>query len=177
MLRMLSGVSLCVFALAAGCGNSNPNPNPGSPDLAVPTDLAVPSADLTPPSDLAPPVIAVPAGCNTNTVVSGTLAYATITGSNGTRCMGAGCHNQGQDPVFLSRQTFTSVMIGKNSSSDYQYVVANMPDKSYLLYKLRGTHLSVPRGNGGQMPTGGTFLNDTEFCTVYNWVSHGAPPN
>lgn len=175
MLRIACGVTLSILALAAGCDNGNTNPTPTS-DLAAPSpDLAAPTPDLATPSDLAPPTVVPPVGCNTTTVVSGTTAYNTI--SAGNRCMGAGCHNQMQDPVFSNRATFTAVMINKPSSSAYQYVVPNMPDQSYLLYKLRGTHLSVPKGNGGQMPTGGTFLNDTEFCTVYNWVSHGAPVN
>lgn len=177
IVNTFSGVTLCILALAAGCGDNNPGPA-SNPDLATATvDLAVPSPDLATPPDLASPAIAVPAGCNTNTVVTGTVAYTTLTGNGGARCMGPTCHNNGTAPVFNSRLTFTNVMINKQSSSSFQYVVPNMADKSYLLYKLRNTHLSVPGGSGGQMPLGGTALNDTEFCTMYNWVSHGAPVN
>lgn len=177
MLHTVSGVTLCILALTAGCGNNNPGPA-SNPDLASASpDLAVPAPDLATPPDLAPPSVAVPAGCNTTTVVTGTAAYATITGNGGNRCMGGTCHNSGTAPIFNSRVTFANVMINKASSSTFQYVVPNMADKSYLLYKLRGTHLSVPGGSGAQMPLGGTLLNDTEFCTVYNWISHGAPAN
>ena len=74
--------------------------------------------------------------------VTGTTAYGII--SAGNRCMGQNCHNNAQAPVFSTRQTFMAAMINKNSTSAYQFVVPNMPDQSYLLYKLRGTHLSVP---------------------------------
>lgn len=175
MLRIACGVTLSILAFAAGCGNSNPTPT-STPDLATATaDLAAPAADLATPSDLAPPVITPPPNCNTTTAITGTMAYNTI--SAGNRCMGAGCHNQMQMPMFSTQATFMAAMINKTSSSAYQYVVPNMPDKSYLLYKLRGTQLSVPNGNGGQMPTGGTLLTNAEFCTVYTWVLRGAPVN
>jgi hypothetical protein len=144
-------------------------------DLAMhPADMAMsPAADLSTPPDLAPATIPVPAGCNTNTVVTGTVMYTTLSANK--RCMGGACHNSGQNPAFSTQATFMSAMVGKQSTSSLNYVTANQPDKSYLLFKLRNLQLNVPGGSGGQMPEGGTPLTDTEFCTVYDWVLHGAP--
>lgn len=175
-LQTISGLSLGMLLLTAACGNNttpvNPNPDlaSASPDLAAAPDLA------TPP-DLLPLTLPVPAGCNTAMAVTGMTAYTTIIAANGQRCMGQNCHNNAQAPVFSTRQTFMAAMINKNSTSSYQFVVPNMPDKSYLLYKLRNLQQSVPGGNGSLMPLVGTQLTDAEFCTVYAWVKNGAPVN
>ena len=170
----LCGLSLGLLLLAAACDN-NTTPVETNPDLASATpDLATPP-DLAPAPDLAPLTLPVPAGCNTAMAVTGTTAYGII--SAGNRCMGQNCHNNAQAPVFSTRQTFMAAMINKNSTSSYQFVVPNMPDKSYLLYKLRNLQQNVPGGNGSLMPLVGTQLTDTEFCSVYAWVKNGAPVN
>ena len=160
MLRTISGLSLGLLLLAAACGNNNPSNNP---DLAAP--------------DLLPPAVPVPAGCNTGMAVTGTTAYTTITGTNGQRCMGPSCHNNAQRPVFSTQATFMAAMVNQASSASYKFVVPNMPNSSYLLYKLRNLQQNVPGGNGARMPLGGTPLTDAEFCTVYAWVQNGAPAN
>lgn len=175
-LRTISGLSMGLLLLAAACGNNTPPVTP-NPDLASATPDLGTAPDLATPPDLAPLTLPVPAGCNTTTAVTGTTAYTAITTAGGQRCMGQNCHNNAQAPVFNTRQTFMAAMINKNSTSAYQFVVPNMPDRSYLLYKLRNLQQSVPQGNGSQMPLVGTPLTDAEFCTVYAWVKNGAPVN
>ncbi len=160
MLRTISALSLGMLMLAAACGN---NP-PATPDLATSPDLL-------------PPTLPVPAGCNTAMAVTGTTAYTTITAANGQRCMGQTCHNNAQRPMFSTQATFMAAMLNQASSSSYQFVVPNMPNSSYLLYKLRNLQQNVPGGIGSRMPLGGTPLTDAEFCTVYAWVQNGAPVN
>lgn len=175
-LQTLSGLSMGLLLLAAACGDNTPPVTPNS-DLASATPDLGTTSDLATPPDLQPLTLPVPAGCNTAMAVSGTTAYGTITAANGARCMGQNCHNNAQAPVFSTRQTFMAAMINKNSTSSFQFVVPNMPDRSYLLYKLRNLQQSVPGGNGSLMPLVGTQLTDAEFCTVYAWVKNGAPVN
>lgn len=177
MLRMLRGLLLGVIALTAGCGNYSPLP--GKLDLAVQTDAG--KSDLGQSSDLAGPqpdmtvVLPVPAGCNTATIITGTQAYVTLTGSNGLRCFGGGCHNGAQRPLFTSQTTFMNAVINQSSTTGVPYIAPNNPDRSYLLYKLRGLQTLIRNGAGQQMPKGGTPLTDAEFCRMYDWVLHGAP--
>lgn len=178
MLRTLRGLSLGIFALVIGCGNNTSYP--GKVDLAKPSDGGN-GSDLGPLDDLAGPqpdmtvTIPVPAGCNTTTVVSGTLAYTTLTGSNGQRCFGGGCHNGAQRPLFTSQATFMNAVLNQPSTTAVPYITPNNPDKSYLLYKLRNLQTLIRNGAGVQMPKGGTPLTDAQFCTMYDWVLHGAP--
>jgi hypothetical protein len=129
--------------------------------------------DMTMTPDMTPIMIPVPNGCNTATAPSGTVAYTTL--STGGRCMGGTCHNSGQPPAFMDMTTFMASMVNQGSSSAFKFVVPNQPNSSYLLYKLRGLQQMVPGGGGLQMPDGGTPLNDTDFCTMYDWILHGAP--
>ena len=161
MQRTISGLSLGLLLLAAACGNSSP---PANPDLATSPDLL-------------PPTLPVPAGCNAAMAVTGTAVYTTIAGANGQRCMGQSCHNNAQTPTFSTQTTFMAAMLNKASSSSFQFVVPNMPNSSYLLYKLRNLQQNVPGKVGSRMPLGGTPLTDAEFCTVYAWVQNGAPAN
>lgn len=180
MLRMLRSLSLGVLVLAGGCGNYNPPTSRadlaqplgdgGLQDLGASGDLAGPQPDMT-------VTIPVPAGCNTATIVTGTQAYATLTNTNGQRCFGAGCHNGAQRPVFTSQTTFMNAVINQSSTTGVAYITPNNPDKSYLLYKLRGLQTLIRNGAGQQMPKGGTPLTDAQFCMMYDWVLHGAPRN
>lgn len=177
MLRTLSGFLLGIFVLAAGCGNVAPTGG-GNVDLVGST------TDMGGLSDQAGPLgpdmvttLPIPPNCNTATVVTGTQAYSTLTGSTGTRCMGGNCHNNNIKPLFSTRATFMAATINMSSTSLLPYVTPNVPDRSYVLYKLRGLAANVRNGGGAQMPRGGTPLTDAEFCVMYNWVLHGAPVN
>ena len=181
MLRTRSGLSVGIFALAAGCGGTYTPTSPGLDMATKLVDMATKPADLGPTSDIAmlqpdmTTTMPIPPGCDTTTVVSGTQAYATITSSTGMRCMGAGCHNNGTlKPQFNTQATFMTAM-AQNSTATMPYVTPNNPDQSYLLYKLRGLQTTVRNGGGAQMPRTGTLLTNAEICTVYNWVLHSAP--
>jgi len=171
MRRLINGLTMCMLTVAVGCGPHVPS----TVDFAHATDMTMDAgiSDLAtiPGPDMAY-AIPVPPGCNTATVVTGTAAFTTL--NTGNRCT-SGCHTTANIPKFTSQATFMTATINIGSTSAYKYVVPLKPDSSYLLYKLRNLQLKVPNGGGMQMPRGQTPLNDTDFCTVYNWVLHGAP--
>ena len=180
MVRMLGSLSFGIFVLAGGCGTYNPpasrvdlsqsSGDGGLQDLGASGDLAGPQPDMS-------VILPVPAGCNTATIVTGTQAYATLTGTNGQRCFGGGCHNGAQRPLFTSQATFMNAVLNQPSTTGVAYITPNNPNQSYLLYKLRGLQTLIRNGAGQQMPKGGTPLTDAQFCMMYDWVLHGAPKN
>lgn len=176
MLRTFSGLFIGIFGLAAGCGNVTPTGG-GTMDLTgMPTDMGVVSDQAGPLGPDMVTVLPAPTNCDTATIITGTQAYTTLIGPTGLRCQ-AGCHNITVKPVFSTRATFMAATINQPSSSVLPYVVPNMPDRSYLLYKLRGLQAMVRNGGGLQMPRNGTPLTDVEYCQIYDWVLHGAPVN
>lgn len=56
-----------------------------------------------------------------------------------------------------------------------QRIQPGSPDLSYLLHKLKGTHLDVG-GSGEQMPLGGPVLPANEIDLVEQWILEGASP-
>jgi mono/diheme cytochrome c family protein len=54
-------------------------------------------------------------------------------------------------------------------------VVAGNPDKSYLVMKLEGTHISHG-GSGAQMPFGAPPLAPEQIAKVRQWIAEGAKP-
>jgi len=50
------------------------------------------------------------------------------------------------------------------------------PEASYLVHKLRGTHLEVG-GSGSQMPQGGVGVSQDLLALVERWILQGAPDN
>ena len=175
MLRIIGALSFGVFALAAGCGNNSPIVSKS--DLGMSSDLGVTDqggGSLGPDMSTTLPV---PTGCNTATVVTGTQAYTTLTGSNGQRCMGGNCHNNNNRPLFTNQTSFMAAVRNQSSTTPLPYVTPNVPDRSFLLYKLANRQATVLRGGGVQMPRDGTPLTSAEQCVIYNWVLHGAPVN
>lgn len=174
MLRILGGLFMGIFALAAGCG--------GTPPTAGNTDLGPNSSADMGISDMAvytgPDMVTtlpIPPGCNTQTAVTGTQAYTALTLANNTRCMGGKCHNTGIPPLFSSKATMREVMISKPSTaSGMPYITPGNPDRSFMMYKIRGLQTSVRDGGGSQMPKGGVALTNAEACMVYNWILQGA---
>ncbi|MDH3496849.1 MAG: hypothetical protein OER21_08810 [Gemmatimonadota bacterium] len=51
-----------------------------------------------------------------------------------------------------------------------------LPDSSYLVHKIQGTHATVG-GSGGRMPLGGVPLTSAEIQTIRSWIAAGAPNN
>ena len=175
LLRFRGGLFVGICALVAGCG-AEPTGTPGTK-----TDLGVPLNDMGTLTDQAvftgPDMvvtIGAPKNCDTNTVVTGTTAYKTLT-NNGARCLN--CHSSNNKPAFTNQATFMTATINVKSTADLPYVVPNNPDRSYLMYKLRNQQNLVRNGGGMQMPRGGTPLTDAELCVIHNWILHGAPTN
>jgi hypothetical protein len=52
----------------------------------------------------------------------------------------------------------------------------SLPDSSYLVHKVQGTHSSVG-GVGDRMPLGGAPLTATEIGRIRSWILLGAKNN
>lgn len=87
------------------------------------------------------------------------------------------CHLTGSASADLSLQPGTAYddLVGVASTqSDLARVEPGEPEASYLLHKLRGTHLDVG-GSGAQMPLGGGSVPDETLALVEAWIAAGAP--
>ncbi len=55
-------------------------------------------------------------------------------------------------------------------------VTAGDPEQSYLIHKLRGTHLDAG-GTGERMPLGQAALSDATIAQFVAWIEQGAGDN
>lgn len=55
-------------------------------------------------------------------------------------------------------------------------VAPGQPEQSYLLHKLRSSHLDQG-GSGGRMPLGFPALPDAQIELIAAWIAAGAPDN
>jgi hypothetical protein len=62
-----------------------------------------------------------------------------------------------------------------SSQSELLRVAPGDPEASYLVHKLRGTHLEVG-GEGTRMPQGGAGVAEQLLDRVVRWIEAGAPP-
>ncbi len=65
------------------------------------------------------------------------------------------------------------VNVKSNGLPTMNRITPNDVSKSYLLHKLKNTHLSVG-GFGSQMPQGGPFLGADQIAIIEQWVNAGA---
>lgn len=85
---------------------------------------------------------------------------------------GAEQGNLGLAPSLAYRQ-----LVGVDSlGSPLKRVEPGAPEQSYLLHKLRGTHLEVG-GSGMQMPMGLPPLPEETLAAIRSWIEDGAPNN
>lgn len=88
-------------------------------------------------------------------------------------CATSGCHSGAGAPQGLQLDAANSFanLVGVTSNEDANFlrVAPGDPDNSYLIQKLEGT-ASV----GGQMPLGGTPLDQGVIDIVRQWISDGA---
>jgi hypothetical protein len=89
------------------------------------------------------------------------------------------CHQRSVPSGALSLEPVDAYasLVGIGSSQIAMMRVApRAPDKSYLMYKLLGTHASV-LGSGNMMPIGQPPLMESELETIRTWIAQGAKNN
>ena len=73
--------------------------------------------------------------------------------------------------------SYDSIVDVASGQSGFSIVFAGNPDRSYLLYKLAGTHEDAPAsGSGDQMPKGGSPLSAADQALIAEWILDGANP-
>jgi len=90
------------------------------------------------------------------------------------RC--ASCHLMGSEPgnLALHRAAAHASLVGRQATgADMLLVRPAEPEASYLLHKLRGTHLEVG-GSGARMPFGAASLNESDIKKIETWIANGA---
>lgn len=93
------------------------------------------------------------------------------------RC--AVCHMTGSEPgsLRLIPSAAYESLVGKSSISTGRWlVIAGKPEESYLINKLRGTHLDV-EGQGSRMPQGQDPLSQEVVHLIETWIEQGAKNN
>ena len=85
------------------------------------------------------------------------------------------CHNSIMN--LTTGQSYDAMVNVRSTQVAALYtVLAGDPSRSYLLNKLRGTHLDVG-GRGDQMPPGGPYWDEATIQMVETWIAEGAPNN
>lgn len=63
-----------------------------------------------------------------------------------------------------------------STESRLNLITPGNPQASYLIHKLRGTHIEVG-GRGDQMPFGAEPLEDDQLALITKWIEDCAPAN
>ncbi|MFN2328386.1 MAG: hypothetical protein ABR612_05675 [Chromatocurvus sp.] len=90
------------------------------------------------------------------------------------RC--ASCHLMGSEPgnLALHGAAAHASLVGRQATgADMLLVRPAEPEASYLLHKLRGTHLKVG-GSGARMPFGAASLIESDIKKIETWIANGA---
>lgn len=93
------------------------------------------------------------------------------------RC--AGCHMTGSEPGNLRlypSAAYNSLVGVRSVSTGNLLVSAGRPDESYLLHKIKGTHLDAG-GGGSRMPQGQEQLAQGVIEDIETWIRQGAIKN
>lgn len=97
-------------------------------------------------------------------------------------CATSGCHGANANPpgkpmVLLPGQAYdNTVGVLAAQLPAMPRIRAGQPDDSYLIHKIRGTHVIVG-GAGSQMPLGRAPLSAATIELIRSWVADGAPRN
>lgn len=94
-----------------------------------------------------------------------------------TRC--AVCHMTGSEPgnLRLYPSAAYDSLVGASSVSTGKWLVsAGKPEESYLVHKIKGTHLEVG-GEGSRMPQGQNPLGQEVISLIETWIGQGAEKN
>src|SRR6056297_547574 len=87
------------------------------------------------------------------------------------------CHLRGAEPGGLALEpgiAYEELVGMESTQSDLLRVAPGEPEASYLVHKLRGTHLEVG-GEGARMPQGGVGVTETVLDAIVRWIEAGAP--
>lgn len=98
-------------------------------------------------------------------------------------CALSGCHGSGniqppEKPMNLSAGQAYSNTVNVSSAQlgSMDRIEPGQPDRSYLVHKIQGTHLTVG-GSGVRMPATGNFLSQSQIDLIRNWIAQGALNN
>lgn len=97
-------------------------------------------------------------------------------------CAISGCHDNRARPAgslsLADINTTYDALLNQMSlqATTMKLVVPSDPDHSYLVNKLRGTHLLVG-GSGDRMPQYAAALTDGDVERIIQWVTDGAQKN
>jgi hypothetical protein len=89
------------------------------------------------------------------------------------------CHLTGQEAGNMALHpgaAYSSLVGIKSSETEFLRVMPGAPEQSYLLMKLKGTHLDHG-GTGGRMPLGGAPLSPELIELISAWIAAGAENN
>jgi len=89
-----------------------------------------------------------------------------------------GCHAPGGVAEFLdlSSDGYDDLVgVASTQAPALSLVEAGASDMSYLVNKLRGTHLDAG-GSGGTMPAGMDPLDEATIAMIESWIDAGAMP-
>ncbi len=93
------------------------------------------------------------------------------------RCATAACHSgpPPQPAPQLDADAAYAALVGVQSTeSSFKLVDPGAPERSYLVYKLRGDIAAVG-GSGSAMPSGDSPLDDSDIRAIEAWIANGAP--
>ena len=99
-------------------------------------------------------------------------------------CASSGCHgainaNPAAKPMVLESGLAYASIVDVSSAQlpSMSRITPGDPERSYVLHKLRGTHLDEG-GSGGRMPpTASQGLPAATIDVVRRWIAQGAPQN
>lgn len=89
------------------------------------------------------------------------------------------CHVSGDElgNLGLAPNLAYGFLVSRGSTESKLLLVSpGDPESSYLIHKLRGTHLDNG-GKGSRMPMGLPALADNELTMITTWISQGADNN
>ena len=88
------------------------------------------------------------------------------------------CHLTGAESGGLNLEPGKSraELLLESEEAPMPRVTPGDPEASYLVHKLRGTHLEVG-GSGSRMPQGGGAVSDATLAMIERWVRQGALDN
>lgn len=92
-------------------------------------------------------------------------------------CAFSGCHG-GVSPQLGQHlgagQAYGSIVnVPSVERPGFNRVTPGLPDSSYLVHKIQGTHLVVG-GVGGRMPLNNTPLSQAQIDSIRAWITDGA---
>jgi cytochrome c553 len=89
------------------------------------------------------------------------------------------CHMTGDEQGQLGlmpKIAYGSLVKKQSIQAQMARVTPGEPERSYLLHKLRGTHLDQG-GSGARMPMGMPELSEQDLAKLTAWIKAGAPDN